>query len=79
MPEGGYADRNYYGRALACSLAALNRSPLASCGMWGMPPESNERMAGVSAAYGAGGHAIFRSVQDYAPRRATCCFSIRWI
>ena len=74
VPEGGYADRNYYGRALACSLAALNRSPLASCGMWGMPPESSARMAAVSAAYGAGGLSIFRSVQDYAPRQVEVLF-----
>lgn len=72
--EGGYADRNYYGRALACSLAALNRRPLASAGMWGMPPAVRERMAAVSAAYGVGGHAAFRSVPDYGPRDAEVLF-----
>jgi hypothetical protein len=72
--EGGYADRNYYGRALACSLAALNRRPLASAGMWGMPSAVRERMAAVSAAYGVGGHPAFRSVLDYAPRDAEVLF-----
>jgi hypothetical protein len=74
VPEGGFADRNYYGRALACSLAVLNRSPLASCGMWGMPPDSRDRMEAVSAAFGAGGRSIFRAVQDYAPRMTEVLF-----
>jgi len=68
-PEGGYADRNYYGRALACSLAALNRRPLASAGMWGMPAPARARMEAVSAVYGAGGHPGFRSVAEYTPRQ----------
>ncbi len=68
VPEGGYADRNYYARALACSLAALNRKPLASAGMWGFPKQVGERMLAVSEVYGALGHPIFRSVEDYAPR-----------
>ncbi len=74
IPEGGYADRNYYGRAVACSLAALNRQPLASCGMWGMPESVAERMAAVSQVFGAGGHPIFRSVGDYAPRQVDVLF-----
>lgn len=74
VPEGGYADRDYYGRALACSLAALNRQPLASCGMWGMPGPIGDRMTAVSEVFGAGGHPIFRSVQDYAPRKIEVLF-----
>jgi hypothetical protein len=73
-PEGGYADRNYYARALACSLAALNRRPLASAGMWGFPPEVGERMLAVSEVYGALGHPAFRAVQDYAPRKVEVLF-----
>ncbi|MCL4506388.1 MAG: hypothetical protein M1434_13595 [Chloroflexi bacterium] len=74
VPEGGYADRDYYARALACSLAALNRRPLASAGMWGFPPEVGERMLAVSQVYGALGHPVFRSVQDYAPRSIEVLF-----
>jgi hypothetical protein len=73
-PEGGYADRNYYGRALACSLAALNRNPCASAGMWGMPPEVRKRMTAVSAVFGAGGHPTFRSVADYGIRTTEVLF-----
>ncbi len=73
-PEGGYADRNYYGRVLACSLAALNRRPLASAGMWGMPPPVADRMMAVSEVYGALGHPAFRSVADYAPRQIEVLF-----
>ncbi len=74
IPEGGYADRNYYGRAIAASLAALNRNPLASCGMWGMPDIIRQRMTAVSEAYGVGGHPVFRSVQDYLPRQVEVLF-----
>jgi hypothetical protein len=73
-PEGGYSDRNYYGRALACSLAALNRSPLASAGMWGMPAPVSDRMLAVSEAFGALGHPTYRSVADYAPRKEDVLF-----
>lgn len=72
--EGGYADRNYYGRALACSLAALNRRPLASAGMWGMPAEVRQRMSAVSAVFGAGGHSAFHAVADYASRDSDVLF-----
>lgn len=74
IPEGGYADRNYYGRAMAASLAALNRQPLASCGMWGMPAPVAERMHAVSEVYGVGGHPIFRSVEDYTARQVEVLF-----
>ena len=74
IPEGGFADRNYYGRAMACSLSALNRQPLASCGMWGMPDPVAERMTAVSQAYGAGGHPIFRSVGAYVARQIDVLF-----
>jgi len=68
-PEQGFTDRNYYGRALSCSLAALNDQPLARCGMWGVPKPVRERMEAVNAVYGAGGWDGYRGVQDYAPRQ----------
>ncbi len=74
VPEGGFADRNYYARALACSLAALNRQPLPSAGMWGMPDPVAERMIAVSQVYGALGHPAFRAVQDYAGRSIEVLF-----
>jgi hypothetical protein len=73
-PEGGFSDRDYYGRALACSLAALNRRPLASAGMWGMPAPVADRMMAVSEVFGALGHPAFRSVADYAPRQIEALF-----
>jgi hypothetical protein len=72
--EGGYSDRNYFARALACSLAELNRRPLAHAAHWGMPFEVHERMEGVNAVFGSGGHAIFRSVGDYASRQTEVIF-----
>ncbi|MGC9469065.1 MAG: hypothetical protein ACP5HS_10775 [Anaerolineae bacterium] len=73
-PEGGYADRNYYGRTLACSLAALNRRPLPSAGMWGMPAPVFERMLAVSHVFGALGHSAYRSVEDYRGRSIEALF-----
>ena len=73
-PEGGYADRDYYARALACSLAALNRRPLASAGMWGMPKPVGDRMSAISEVFGALGHPVFRAVEDYAPRSIEVLF-----
>ncbi|MBZ0287889.1 MAG: hypothetical protein K8I30_09770, partial [Anaerolineae bacterium] len=72
--EGGYSDRDYYARALACSLSALNRRPLAWAASWGMPAPVRDRMEAVSAVFGAGGHAIFRAVEDYAPRQIEVLF-----
>jgi hypothetical protein len=66
-PEGGFSDRNYYGRALANSLAVLNRRPRSSAGMWGMPPEVRKRMIAVNEVYGSIGHPTFGGAQDYAP------------
>ena len=67
--EGGFSDRNYYGRALACSLAALNQRPLAQAYMWGMPEAVREHMTAVTQVFGAGGHPAFRSVCDYTSRQ----------
>jgi hypothetical protein len=72
--ECGFADRNYYGRVLACSLAALNRSPLASAGFWGMPPVAAERILAVGEAYGVVGHPAIRSVQGYTGRKIEVLF-----
>jgi len=74
IPEGGFSDRDYYGRAIAASLAVLNRNPLASCGMWGMPDVLRQRMTAISEAYGVGGHPVFRAVQSYAPRQVEVLF-----
>ena len=51
-PECGWADRNYYGRAFACSLGVLNDAGWAYCGMWGAPGEIMSRMQQVVTAYG---------------------------
>jgi len=51
-PECGWADRNYFGRAFACSLGTLNDAGWAYCGMWGAPAEIMTRMQQVVAAYG---------------------------
>ena len=63
---------------LACSLAALNRHPLASAGMWGMPQTHRRahagRQPGVMARWVTPGSARYKTM----PRAAwKCCSSTR--
>lgn len=51
-PEGGFADRNYYSQAFACSLGVLNTTPVAYNGIWGSPNEVVRRIRNVGAVYG---------------------------
>ena len=51
-PEGGFADRNYNSQAFACSLAVLNKTPIAYNGSWGSPKEVLRRIRNVGTAYG---------------------------
>ena len=68
-PEGGWADRNYYGRAFACGLGTLNDAPWAYCAAWGAPAEILARMNQVTAAYGCrGSHPLHNAVQGEAHR-----------
>jgi hypothetical protein len=62
--EGGWADRNYFGIALACSTGILNRTPYAYAAAWGMPNEALQRHQAVCDAYGASASAWFQAVQD---------------
>ncbi|UCH34698.1 MAG: hypothetical protein JSV65_19630 [Armatimonadota bacterium] len=51
-PEGGWADRNYFGRAFACGLGTINDAGWTYCASWGAPAEIIARMNQVTAAYG---------------------------
>ena len=68
LPEQGFADRNYFGRALGCSLGALNDQPLPHVGMWGVPREIWRRMETINEVYGVAGPAVSGVVNDYQPR-----------
>jgi hypothetical protein len=68
-PEGGWADRDYYGRAFACGLGTLNDTPWAYCASWGAPAEVIARMNQVTAAYGCrGSHRLHNIVQGQVHR-----------
>jgi hypothetical protein len=66
--EGGYADRDYFACALACSQAMLNDVPYSYAAHWGMPKEVSERRFAVKNAYGAAAQPMFKMVQDATPR-----------
>jgi len=68
-PEGGWADRDYYGRAFACGLGTLNDTPWAYCASWGAPAEVIARMNQVTAAYGCrGSHPLHNTIQGEVHR-----------
>jgi len=68
IPEQGFADRNYFGRAMGCSLAALNDQPLGHVGMWGVPREVWQRMQTINEVFGVAGPAPSQAVAEYQPR-----------
>jgi hypothetical protein len=68
-PEGGWADRDYFGRAFACGMGTLNDAPWAYCASWGGPNEIIARMNQVTTAYGCrGSHPLHNAVQGRVHR-----------
>jgi len=66
--EGGWADRNYYGLALACSTGVLNRWPNAYAAAWGMPGPALTRHQVLQDAYGAAATPAFQAIEDCVHR-----------
>ena len=66
--EGGYADRDYFGLALACSTGVLNDTPYAYAAHWGMLPEIAERRQALVDAFGAVAGPMFQAVQESSHR-----------
>jgi len=62
--EGGYADRDYFALALACSTGILNDVPYAYAAHWGMPAEIAERRQALVNAFGAAASPTFQAVED---------------
>lgn len=50
--EGGWADRDYYGAAMAASIAVVNEYPVAYAAAWGMPAEVYDWKMSVNDAFG---------------------------
>lgn len=50
--EGGWADRDYFGEAMAVSLGIINRYPNAYAAFWGMPDACARRKQAVVDAFG---------------------------
>lgn len=51
--ECGWADRNYYGGAMAASIGILNKYPDAYVAFWGMPGEAERWKYSINSAFGA--------------------------
>jgi hypothetical protein len=62
--EGGYADRDYFGLALACSTGVMNDVPYAYAAHWGMPSEIAQRRQALVEAYGACATPSFAAVEN---------------
>ncbi len=62
--EGGYADRNYFALALACSTGNLNEVPYAYAAHWGMPKEIAQRRSALVDVFGACASPTFQAVED---------------
>lgn len=70
-PECGWADRDYFGRAFACSLGTLNDTPWAYCAHWGSPREVSQRVNQVTAAYGCRNSSYLHNVVQGQTHRDT--------
>ena len=66
--EGGYADRDYFGIALACSQGMLNDIPNSYAAGWGMPAEVMERHHAVVDVYGSSASPGFKAVEEATHR-----------
>lgn len=62
--EGGWADRDYYGEALACSTGSLNDVPNAYAAAWGMPNEALARHQAIADAYGAAASDSLKAIEN---------------
>lgn len=66
--EGGYADRDYFALALACSTGILNAIPYSYAAYWGMPGPIAQRRGALVDAYGDAGAPYYGMVQDMQHR-----------
>lgn len=69
--EGGYADRDYFALALACSTGILNEVPLSYAAHWGMPDEVSRRRMALVNVYGDAGSPLFGMVEGMEHRNTT--------
>ncbi len=69
--EGGYADRDYFALALACSTGILNEVPLSYAAHWGMPDAISRRRMALVNTYGDAGSPLFGMVEGMEHRDTT--------
>lgn len=50
--EGGWADRDYYGAAMAASIGVINKDPSAYAAVWGIPDRARIWKEALNEAYG---------------------------
>ena len=66
--EAGWADRNYYGLALACSIGIINRYPNAYSFHSCMPEQVAERRRAIADAFGTDASPTIKSITDNVHR-----------
>ncbi|MDO5582126.1 MAG: hypothetical protein Q4G69_13435 [Planctomycetia bacterium] len=62
--EGGWADRDYYGQAMAASTGSLNDWPNAYVGVWGQPLESRIRISEIRAVFGNATKGPMKAIEE---------------
>ncbi len=62
--ECGWADRNYYGAAMAASIGVLNKYPNAYAAFWGMPDAVAERKHAINSAFGGSATHTISAITD---------------
>jgi hypothetical protein len=62
--ECGWADRDYYGAAMAASIGVLNKYPNAYAAFWGMPDLVAERKWAINSAFGCSATPTISAITD---------------
>ncbi|MDD3587510.1 MAG: hypothetical protein PHQ75_10050 [Thermoguttaceae bacterium] len=62
--EGGWADRDYYGQAMASSTGSLNDWPNAYVAAWGQPLDSRIRYSEIRAVYGNATKGPMKAIEE---------------
>jgi hypothetical protein len=62
--ECGWADRDYYGAAMAVSIGVLNKYPNAYAAFWGMPDLVAERKWAINSTFGCSAMPTISAITD---------------
>jgi len=66
--ECGWADRDYYGAALAASIGIINKYPNAYAAFWGMPRIAEKWKYSINSAFGAAATPTIDAITEHVHR-----------